>query len=417
MKITLISQYYLPFIGGVEKHAQQVSHELRKRGHQVQIVAVNFGAPDLPGNLLVLQDGLLTPSYHPYDDEGVPVYPLTPSPLDRLGLLPTGVQALPVVRRHFYHQLKDWSYFWYRAVYLRRLRQILRGSDIVHSLACGLLGWTARQAAQDLNVPFVCTPFVHPGQWGDGPGDIAYYQSAHAVIGLVKSDSDYLASLGVPREKLHTIGVSPDTLPTPNAGSFRRKYQLENVPLILYVGRMMPQKGAEAVVKAASLVWERHPDARFVFAGPPSPQSEMWFRDVDNRMLYLGKVSTQEKADALAACDIFCMPSMSEILPTVYLEAWSLGKPVVGGHAHGLVDLVEGNDAGYCSSQEPAQLANVLNSLLDDEPLRSRFGSNGANLVERLYTSEAVVDQFEALYDSLVSGASKSNNSRPPASF
>src|SRR5262249_18733850 len=148
--------------------------------------------------------------------------------------------------------------------------------------------------------------------------------------GLVESDRAYLESLGVAAEKLHTIGVSPDLPPTVDPEGFRQKHGLEDRPVVLYVGRMMPQKGAKGLLEATERVWQRMPEARFVFIGPGTPESDAWFAQADPRILVLGKVSLQEKADALAACDLFCMPSLSEILPTVYLEAWSYGKPVVG---------------------------------------------------------------------------------------
>ena len=118
--------------------------------------------------------------------------------------------------------------------------------------------------------------------------------------------------------------------------------------------------------------------------------------------MHLGKVSAQEKADALAACDVFCMPSMSEILPTVYLEAWSFAKAVVGGRAHGLPELVEGNGGGLATSQEPAEVAAALLKLLNDDKLREKCGAAGKNLVETKYTVAAVTNQLETLYRELV---------------
>ena len=71
---------------------------------------------------------------------------------------------------------------------------------------------------------------------------------------------------------------------------------------------------------------------------------------------------------------------MSEILPTVYLEAWSYGKPVVGGRAHGLPELVEGNRAGIAVSQEPERIAEALVRLLGDGDLRECLGERGRAL-------------------------------------
>ena len=111
--------------------------------------------------------------------------------------------------------------------------------------------------------------------------------------------------------------------------------------------------------------------------------------------------------DAYAACDLFCMPSTSEILPTVYLETWSYGKPVVGGKAHGLPELIEGNGAGVTVEQSAPKLAEALAHLLADPAERARLGEAGRRLVETRYSSPAVVGALEALYSTLLSDVSE----------
>jgi glycosyltransferase involved in cell wall biosynthesis len=170
---------------------------------------------------------------------------------------------------------------------------------------------------------------------------------------------------------------------------------------------MMPQKGAPLILDAAPLVWKRHPDARFIFIGPATDLELKAFDGRDARITYLGKVPSQEKADALAACDIFCMPSISEILPTVYLEAWMFGKPVIGGLADGLRELVEGNRAGICSSSEPQELSSAISRLLDDGALRAELGNHGLNLVTRNYSIESIAGRLESLYEGLVKGRNR----------
>ena len=245
------------------------------------------------------------------------------------------------------------------------------------------------------------TPFVHPHQWGDGPDDVAFYSSADAVIGLVDTDTAYLASLGIAAAKLHTVGVSPDLPPATDPAAFRHRHGLGDAPVVLYVGRMMAQKGAGAVLASMAHVWDRAPATRFVFIGPARPAEAAQFGQLDRRAQYLGRVSPQEKADALAACDVFCMPSMSEILPTVYLEAWVYGKPVIGGRAHGLPELVAGNGAGLTVAQEPGEVATAVLSLVNDADRRHRLGEAGRRLVEGRYSVAAVTGQLLDLYRSV----------------
>jgi len=164
---------------------------------------------------------------------------------------------------------------------------------------------------------------------------------------------------------------------------------------------MMAQKGAAAVVASVAAVSAALPDAQFVFIGPGSDEEVRVFDDAPANVHYLGKVSAQEKADAVAACDVFCMPSMSEILPTVYLEAWSLKKPVVGGRAHGLPELIEGNDAGIAAEQNGDAVADAIISILNNPTLAARYASNGAALVATKYSVDAVTAQLLHLYETV----------------
>ena len=403
MNLLLVTQYYLPFVGGVEAHVRQVARAFVAAGHGVQLAATNFAPVHRPVRTAMLGTGLLAPTVADHEADGIPVAAVTPAGrTDRLRLLPSAVRAVPKLQRHAYHGLNRFAYrAAYRPVFGPRLRRLAANVDVVHSFSFGHLGWAAGEAARAAGAGLVVTPFVHPGHWGDGPDDVAFYRSADAVIGLIDTDSAYLASLGVDRAKLHTIGVSPDLPTTVDPAGFRGRHGLGNAPLILYVGRMMAQKGASAVLAAMAEVWAAAPEARFMFVGPATNAEVAQFAGLDARATYLGKVPAQEKADALAACDVFAMPSMSEILPTVYLEAWLYGKPVVGGRARGLPELVEGSGSGVPVSQDGPAVAAAVLGLLNDPDRRRRLGEAGRLLVERQYSVPAVTAQLSNLYESV----------------
>jgi phosphatidylinositol alpha-1,6-mannosyltransferase len=401
MKIGLVCGNYLPFLGGVEVHAQQVAQELSRR-HEVAVIAMNFVESRLPRRLRVLHANLLAPSEPDRIDKRVAIHSLSPRFSDRLIMLPLALRATPRIQRWFYHEINLWTHPFYAKAIVPKMLRSLSDCNVVHGLCHGDIGWAAEKAARLLGASFLCTPFVHPHQWGDGPNDIAFYRRADAVIGLSESDRAYLEKIGVPAGKLRVIGVSPDLPPSADGNAFRQKHGLDGSPLVLYVGRMMRQKGALAILEAAPRIWLRHPKAHFFFVGPGSIEEKRIFKGRDGRIRYLGKVSLQEKADAFAACDLFCMPSMSEILPTAYLEAWNFGKPVVGGMAPGLQDLVEGNKAGISSRHDPIELARVLSRVLADTGSMREFGANGRDLVARRYSVESVVGELVALYESLI---------------
>ena len=401
MKILLIAQRYPPFVGGVEVHVMQISRAFLAAGHHVSIAAANFAPYPGSKHLAVLFDSLLTPAHDDFDDDGIPVSAICPrTAIDRLLLLPCAIRAVPILRKDF-ARMQSVAYLFFRSLYWKRAVALVSQCDVVHSLANGLLGWLFRDAAEACGKPFINTPFVHPGQWGDAAADVRHYKKCDRVIGLVQTDSDYLISLGIEPRRVSTIGVSPDLPASTNPTSFRERHGFGNAPLVVYVGRMMAQKGAAAVIDAVAAVSKVLPDVQFVFIGPGSDQEVRVFDNTPSNVHYLGKVSAQEKADALAACDVFCMPSMSEILPTVYLEAWSLGKPVVGGRAHGLPELIEGNDAGVAAEQNGSAVADAIIRVLKNVDIAARYGANGAVLVAAKYSVRAVTTQLLQLYETV----------------
>ncbi len=411
MKITFVTHNYAPFTGGIETHAEQMAHALSARGHEITVAALNFGRFPVPRRLKALDQSLLAKrTGEDRRDGAVRVISLGPRRSERLKMLPMLLRCTPVLPRWFHAQFDALTHPFHRWAFTPELTRAIRGADVVHSLATFDLGWTTGSVARGLGVPVVCTPFAHPGQWGDGPNDIAFYKRCDAVIGLLGSDRDHLARLGVAPGKLHTIGVSPSVPPAVDPAGFRRQAGCESDdPLVLFVGRMTSYKGATALLAAAPLIWERFPRARFAFIGPGSASETAIFDGADPRVRYLGRVEEPTKSDALAACAVFAMPSVSEILPTVYLEAWSFGKPVVGGTAHGVPALVEGNRAGITAGQTAASVADAVCRLLGDPALAHELGANGRRLVEEQYSVDAVAGALARLYEEVV----RSSKSEP----
>lgn len=400
MNILFVAQRYHPFLGGVETQTRLVLNELA-RHHHVEVAAVQFEEFSVPERLKLLDDSLLLPSFESYADGDVPVHALTPTLSDRVRMLPVAARCLPRLGRHKFHALRRFGYPFYRRVYAPKLRALMDGVDVVHSIAGGYLGWTAQEVAREYGVPFVVTPYVHPGQHGDDPDSVAYYCRSDAIFALLETDRELLVDLGVPRELIHLYGVVPLLPETADGASFRRKHRLGKKPVVLFVGRMVEYKGITAIADAAREVWQSDPETQFVFIGPGSNDMKAALTAIDDRMHVLGFVSAQEKADAYDACTLFCMPSAYEILPAVYLEAWSYGKPVIGGPAHGLDALIEGNGGGLVAEQTGPAVASAIRALLSDPDRRAAMGQRGQHLVETHYSVDALVDVLDTVYESV----------------
>jgi glycosyltransferase involved in cell wall biosynthesis len=275
--------------------------------------------------------------------------------------------------------------------------------DVVHLVGVGweLLGFLALAEAKKRGAAFTVLPAVHPGTWGDSTLDVKFYNEASAVLVLSESEREHLAQRGVEPERLQVCGLAPATEAVGDAARFRRKHELGGRPLILFVGRKDRGKGYHALREAMPVILADVPEACLVAVGPdrepPYPAVP------ETAMLDLGFATEEEKADALAACDVFCLPSENESFGIVYVEAWSYGKPVVGGSAPAVRSLITDGVNGYCVAQDQEEIAGVLLRLLRDPALRRELGENGRQLQQSRYAWDAVTEFHQKVFRQAIS--------------
>jgi glycosyltransferase involved in cell wall biosynthesis len=249
--------------------------------------------------------------------------------------------------------------------------------DIVHVIGTRweLLGIAAWAIARRREAAFTISPTLHPGTWGDSVLDAALYKAADGVIALTSAEAAHLHRLGVPSEGIAVSGLGPSSPIGGDGQRFRRTHAVGDRPMILFVGRRQRYKGYHALCGAMAETAERFPDALLVVVGA---ETEPLFPTVPpKRFLDLGECSDETKADALAACDVFCMPSEDESFGMAYVEAWAYGKPVVAGPAPAAREIVAASGGGVCVENEPASIADGLKRLLGDPALRQRLGTEG----------------------------------------
>jgi len=273
--------------------------------------------------------------------------------------------------------------------------------DVIHYIGAGreLLGFAALDAARSRGAAFTILPAVHPRTWGDSPLDIDLYRRADAVFCQSQHEIQHLQSLGVSRDRLVRVWLAPVAEACGDGRAFREKHALGNRPVVLFIGRRMRAKGFHSLCEAMTKVLESIPDACLIAIGP---KCDMPYPRVPaGAYLDLGIAGESEKADALATCDVFCMPSTTEAFGIVYVEAWSYGKPVVGGLAPAVRELIADGETGFCVEQDPASIATVLVRLLEDEKLRHRLGAAGREIQSTRYCWPAVTQLHLDVFHSL----------------
>ena len=185
------------------------------------------------------------------------------------------------------------------------------------------------------------------------------------------------------------------------AAAIRTRYR---PPLVLFVGRLVPYKGVEVLVRALP------PSVGTLLVagdGPLGPALRDTARTLGlgNRIAFLGQVDDRELAALYHACDVFVLPSTgpNEAFGLVQLEAMACAKPVVSTDLPSGVPWVNqhGETGLVAPPGDTGALGAALDTLLRDAELRQRLGETGRQRVACDFTREAMAARMAAFYRSL----------------
>jgi glycosyltransferase involved in cell wall biosynthesis len=288
------------------------------------------------------------------------------------------------------------------------LRAVIGDARLIHNFRIGRepLTYASSMLAREMGVPFVLTPFHHP-RWSSRFYAVYHdvYRSADAVLALTEAERQVLTGLGVAEDRIRVVGHGPILAEESDAERFRHRLR-QGGPTVLFLGQKFAYKGLTALLEAAPLVWKRHPAACFIFIGPRTPASDREFgRAADSRIVEMDAVSLQEKTDALAACDLLCVPSSQESFGGVYVEAWALGKPVVAADTPATRELIDQGVDGLLVSQDSRSIAEAITQLLDDPVSAAAMGAHGREKVEQRFKWPLVAQRVASVYEELVGSA------------
>lgn len=256
----------------------------------------------------------------------------------------------------------------------------LQKPSVIHYVGTGwdFFGFAMAKLARDYGARFVITPAIHPGSWGSDRIDGRLYRQADQVICFTHQEGRFLQQLGVAERNLSVCPLPPNCRPDGNASRFRKEADLDSQPCVLFVGRRDEGKGYPALLRAWPLVLRRVPDAVLTLAGAGGEQyAELLARIPARNIRDLGVPDEIKKADAIAACDVFCLPSANESFGIVYVDAWSYRKPVICGTAPACREFIADGRTGLWASQVPEELAEKLILLLQNPDARAAMGEAG----------------------------------------
>ncbi len=326
MNICMMTNTYLPHVGGVARSTSTFAEEYRKLKHKVLVVAPEFEGKPLPKRAASL------------------------------------VERVPAIQKF------NGSDFSVRLPLAAGLSDRLDGfnADVIHAHHPFLLGDTALRVGANKNVPVI---FTHHTRYEDYTHYVPFDSPTLKEIAInlstefanlcdgVIAPSESIAKLIRKRGVKTPVAVVPTgidvkSFASGNGARFRKKFKIPaNTFVVGHVGRLAPEKNLGYLTRAVAIFLKQTPSARFLVVGGGPSEEEMKKicaeQGVADQLILVGKHTGRTLHDAYRAMDVFAFASFTETQGMVLAEAMAAGLPAVALNASGVREVVQNGKNGF----------------------------------------------------------------------
>ncbi len=254
---------------------------------------------------------------------------------------------------------------------------------------------------------------IVPRRWVRRTVDHALIRWTSAYFGVAEAQRRYLVDeLGYPDDKIRIIhnGVDPALFDVNTDRGVLAEFGFaEGDPVVGIVGTLRPVKDHGTLLRAARIVINEIPRARFLVIGdgPIRPQLEALASElaITPNVHFAGW--RRDVAQLVNEMDVFAMTSTTECFPMALLEAMACARPTVCTAVGGIPEMINHGESGYLvPPKDPQQLAARLVSLLSDPQNAHRMGRAGRNRVEAEFSLDRNVEAAQRAIEDVVMGQS-----------
>ncbi|WP_089724440.1 glycosyltransferase [Candidatus Thiosymbion oneisti] len=408
MRILMISDVYFPRINGVSTSIQTFATEFSKQGHQVTLIAPDYG-PMAPGRSWALRKGTSISAAPPHAEH-------TGDELESFEIIRIASRYLPL-------DTED------RLLRMSRIRSLTprlaaQDYDLLHIQTPFIAHYAGLKLVRRLKVPVVESYHTFFEQYVDKyitclPPSWLRLAARH----ISAAQCGNLDALVVPsratRSILETYGVTTPATVIPtgieleqfsqgDGARFRHRYGIPaDRPVLVHIGRLAFEKNVDFLLRMLVRVKREIPEVLLVIAGEGPARRRLESMGVElglrEQLLFVGYLSRDgDLEDCYRAGDGFVFASRTETQGLVLLEAMALGVPVVSTAVMGTQEVLDGGEGCLIAADDEADFASKTVRLLSDSNLRTRLGAQ-ARAYARTWSAPVLADRMLAFYRTLVS--------------
>ena len=281
-------------------------------------------------------------------------------------------------------------------------------------------GHIASRTARKRGIPYIVTIHGELSEWSLQHKRWKKFVYRKAALDTILNNADALHAITqAEKERIAELGYNAPVIVAPNGidpAPFEElpdpSVLLEKFPaleikqIILFMGRLNPNKGLDILARSFSILKKRFPDAILLIAGPDEEgtrqriESMLRERGDLDCAVFTGMLTGAEKLAAMSCADVFVLPSYSEGFSIAILEAMAARLPVVITKECNFPEVAQ-NRAGFVVNADEPSVTEALIALLSDAELRDDMRARGRKLVTERYTWQAAASKISNLYRTL----------------
>lgn len=387
MKILMLTWEYPPrVVGGIARVVHDLSKTLIKDGHEVTVVTYKEG--DAP---------------YFEDDKGVKVY---------------RVDNYMINPNNFIDWIMQMNFNM-----VAKANEIIAKEgnfDVIHAHDW-LVAYAAKTLKNSYNIPIVST--IHATESGRNSGihdetqryinDTEWmltYESSEVIVNSNYMKGELQRLFGLPYEKINVVpngvnlnlfnGIERDY-------TFRRKFAMDNEKIILFIGRLVYEKGVQHLISAMPKILKNYHDVKLVIAGKGGMLDELKAQveamGLGQKVYFTGYLNAKQVSKMYKCADISVFPSTYEPFGIVALEAMLAGVPTVVSDVGGLNEIVEhGVDGMKSYAGNPNSLADSILELLFNPQLCESISKKAKTKVKNEYSWTKIAQDTHFIYQKAI---------------
>lgn len=388
MKILMLTWEYPPrIVGGIARVVHDLSKRLIKDGHEVTVVTY--------------RDSADVPEYE--NDKGVNVY---------------RVDNYMIHPNNFIDWIMQLNFNM-----LSKATEIINkegGFDVIHAHDW-LVTYATKSLKNAYDIPIVAT--IHATEAGRNSGIhdetqryindtewLLTYEATEVIVNSNYMKNEIQRLFGLPFDKINVI---PNGINLSNFTGierdydFRRQYAMDNEKIILYVGRLVYEKGVQHLIAAMPKILSNYHDAKLIIAGRGGMMDELRAEasnlGLNDKIYFTGYLNSKQVQKMYKCADVAVFPSTYEPFGIVALEAMLAGVPTVVSDVGGLDEIVtHGVDGMKSYAGNANSIADSVTALLYDHQLATNVSKKAKQKVKEQFNWEKIAQDTHFTYEKAI---------------